>query len=172
MPPQLYRHHCSHCNVAFNTYDTEKKFCTDSCECLYKCAQKARQKSFLKSQGEIFPCSHCGNLFKRGNKYKRYCNQACQIAHAVDVKRQKVIDKYRKKTCPMCSEEFVANERRKYCSYICSNKKAKEDLADRQEARRIEKTGDPVKKRRLLPYHVLNVIEERKRLSEAWNRLT
>ena len=63
---------CLNCGVKFETYKTNKKYCSKKC---YKHAEYIRNKS--KKEQLIKKCSYCGGEFKTTKKNQKYCSSKC-----------------------------------------------------------------------------------------------
>lgn len=175
MPPKLLYRHCPKCRVGFSTFEESKVYCGDDCEFRHRAMKK--QSDLLLNENVLgaVKCRGCDIYFMpRPNQI--YCHLYCHKATHNARNRQKTVEKNKNnpvdKICPVCNFSFTnPSTRIKYCGKICAEKHNKERLK-KINAQKKEENAKSGKKRRKMPYHVLNALAEKKRLDEDWNRLT
>lgn len=111
-------------------------------------------------------CPYCLKKFFTYETDKKYCNDECKAHEIYDSRyydskniRERVANKNKIQRCIECGSETL---NRKLCSHSCKTiyeKKMKKQIRDS-----LPKT-EP-KKRHKLPYEVLNMIAEKKRIME------
>jgi len=136
MPPKLIFKHCLRCNQPYNTYEESKDYCTDSCEATHKRIAQRPEHISNHKKGPDRVCKWCNKLFTYSIKNKRYCDAACQIEHSIYSRRERHAALIEKKTCGVCGEEFYGHRLRKYCNYVCSNKRTREAAVKTMEKRK------------------------------------
>ncbi len=173
MPPIPFYRHCVRCNLGFSTFEGSKIYCGDRCELRDKLKKQANESPINKKTRGAVQCLACGSYFV-GHLFRDYCNAICCVDGNNERKRQETFDKKQaiEKSCPGCRDKFITYKNNvKYCSKICADKVNRENL-DKRNAKRKEDNEKAGKKRKKIPYHVLNLMAEKRRLSEDWDRLT
>lgn len=175
MVVKTYYKHCLKCEKGFSTFDQSKVYCQDLCECREKVNELRNKLSVSCTNKNSKKCAGCGIYFMRRNG-ESYCSGACwwdtDRKRRLEESSQKYQTKLIKKICPVCKWQFETSlKHQKYCTNICSQEMQKESMIKMREDQKLKNTNI-VKKRRKIPYHVLNMMAEKKRLEEDWNRLT
>lgn len=175
MPPKTFYKHCLKCNRPFSTFSEIKIYCNDVCELRDRVAKKSRELGITDKTIGAIKCPGCNIYFVRRNR-ENYCNQICWENHYHRKIKEKK-EELRKRNpieqiCPVCKSKFIALTRGyKYCSNLCAKKIGDENF-EKLKAKKREENAKAGKKKRKIPYHVLNMIAEKKRLDEEWDRLT
>ncbi len=178
MPPKPFYKHCQHCDKGFSTFEHDKVYCSDPCEVRATRIKQSAENSVDENTRGSFKCLACGYHFirKRHDAWTNpeYCTASCYFAGERQIRQQNDYDSKRaiQKTCPECNETFITYKNNvKYCTNMCAEKANKEKL-EKLNAKRKEDNEKAGKKRKKIPYHVLNLMAEKRRLSEDWDRLT
>lgn len=75
MPPPLLRKHCERCKKVFLTYESDKKFCTHTCEVKYTYCNHFNLKDRLKEATNT--CCFCGEI----SRFPKFCSEICKKQH-------------------------------------------------------------------------------------------
>ncbi len=173
MPIRPIYRHCQRCDEGFSTFEESKIYCSDACELREKLKKNREEAQITFRTKGSRKCLGCGEYFVRAS-YADYCNVICWHDKYKAAKRQETIDKNNaiEKTCPACNHTFRSDRANiKYCSTTCSEQKNRENL-EKLNAKQAEERAKAGKKRKKIPYHILNLMAEKKRLDEDWDRLT
>ena len=112
---------CEQCNKEFHTYNSKRRFCSQSCWGEYQ---------WVEYPPRI--CANCGETFRREpskmKSDKVYCSIKC--ANTAPDKRRKQKSKFvkvRMYNCEYCGKELAqiwtkGANKKKYCNISCSNK--------------------------------------------------
>jgi hypothetical protein len=172
MPPKPFFRHCLKCGNGFSTFEESKIYCHDVCQSRDKAARTAREEGISEKTIHALECPGCNAYFIPKN-HEKYCNWICsQNAAARKRRAEKRKNKLIDKTCPECKSNFTAYASNiKYCSNICAQQVAQRNF-QAFKAKKREENAKAGKKKRQIPYRILNAMAEKKRLDEEWDRLT
>lgn len=154
----LYRKNCPSCLKPFQTYDSEKSYCTDRCKTRHVLQSVEKQERQEPGTGEK-ACVNCNALFSPHARTQLYCNAVCSMA--AEIKKR---NGYHLIACRECERPFYpVIGSVKYCSESCLHASKKRKGTRRTIERRKQAIGNEAKPRRM-SYEALNRMEEKKRL--------
>lgn len=138
MPPKLLRKHCLHCDNGFNTFDTERKFCSELCARYHKLFNEIKPAKINKFS-QVKRCAYCNKEFPFSRKNKIYCTVVCRLANANERYKNDRIVKQTERPCQICGQMFSNSRKFKYCGEACAKVKNVESTNKVNARRKIQR---------------------------------